>query len=158
MKKITERNLKVNYYEKEGNEKIWIAQSLLDDKEHEIELKLEIDMEQMLILQANIRFVRCPQEDCRLVEPLAKKLIGMKIDHYFSMNAMKIVMGPQGCPNIMTLLNISVPGIIYYYYPYQISTGKMTQDEFYEILREKERNACLAHTKMFGSDQPENMS
>ncbi len=50
-------------------------------------------------------------------------------------------MGPEGCPNIMTLLNISVPGIMYYYYPHKMSIGEITKDQFLEILREKEKNS-----------------
>lgn len=59
---------------------------------------------------------------------------------------MKIFMGPQGCPNIMTLLNISVPGIIYYYYPYKLKIGKMKYEQWDSMLRTELKDACLAHT------------
>lgn len=149
MKLATERNFNVKYYEKEEGKKIWIVESHLMDGQHDILVKLEIDMDQMQIINSKIEFDRYPMKECKLIENIASRLVGLKIDHCFSQNAMKITMGSEGCPNIMTLLNISVPGIIYYYYPYKIKMGEMTQEQFYEILREKEKNACMAHTMMF---------
>lgn len=149
MKLATERNLNVKYFEKEEENNIWIVESHMADEQHNITLILEIDMDQMQIINAKIEFNRYPLTECKLIENMANKLVGLKVDHYFSQNAMKITMGPKGCPNLMTLLNISVPGIIYYYYPYKISIGEITKDQFFEILKEKEKNACLAHTMMF---------
>lgn len=149
MKLATERNFNVKYYEKEEGRNIWIAESHLTDEQHDIVVILEIDMDLMQIINAKIEFHRYPIKECKLIETIADKLVGLKIDHYFSQQAMKITMGPEGCPNIMTLLNISVPGIIYYYYPYKIKMGEITQEQFFEILREKEKNACMAHTTLF---------
>ncbi|QHI71585.1 DUF2889 domain-containing protein [Aminipila terrae] len=152
MKLAAERNFKVNYYEKEEGKNLWIAESHLIDEPHDISVILEIDMDQMLIVDANIKFYRNPAKECILIEEIADRLVGLKVDHSFSQNAMKITMGPSGCPNIMTLLNISVPGILYYYYPYKIKCGEMTQEQFFEILREREKNACLAHTIIFSEE------
>lgn len=149
MKLTAERNFDVKYYEKEEENDIWIVESHLVDNQHEITVTLEINMEQMLIVDASINFHKYPLADCKLIENLAARLVGLKVDHSFSRNAMQITMGMEGCPNLMTLLTISVPGILYYYYPYKMSIGEITQDQFYNILREKEKNACLAHTKMF---------
>jgi hypothetical protein len=106
-------------------------------------------MQLFTILVATFLFNRFPIQHCKLIEDKAEQLHGMKIDSSFSRNVLKLFMGPEGCPNIMTLLNISVPGLMYYYYPYKIKKGEMTQEEFYEILKEKERNACLAHSILF---------
>jgi hypothetical protein len=149
MIKTAERNLKVDYYEKEEDKNIWVVESHMSEEEHDITVTLEIDMEQLVIGNAKIIFNRYPQAECKLIEKKAKQLVGMNVDTMFSQNVMKIFMGPEGCPNIMTLLNIAVPGIIYYYYPYKIKSGEITREQFYEILREKEKNACLAHSTMF---------
>lgn len=153
MKITAERSFKVNYFEKETNKDIWIAESHLTDNQHDIAVIVEINMEKMQIEEAKIKFHRYPVGECKQIEEIASKLVGLKVDHYFSQNAMKITMGPFGCPNIMMLLNISVPGIIYYYYPYKIKMGEMTQEQFFELLREKEKNACLAHTVMFAEKE-----
>ena len=149
MKLATERNLNVKYFAKEEGNNIWIVESHMAEEQHNITLVLEIDMDQLQIINAKIEFNRYPLTECKLIENMANKLVGLKVDRYFSQNAMKITMGPEGCPNLMTLLNISVPGIIYYYYPYKISIGEITKDQFFDILKEKEKNACLAHTMMF---------
>ena len=149
MKLATERNLNVKYFAKEEGNNIWIVESHMAEEQHNITLVLEIDMDQLQIINAKIEFNRYPLTECKLIENMANKLVGLKVDRYFSQNAMKITMGPEGCPNLMTLLNISVPGIIYYYYPYKISIGEITKDQFFDILKEKDKNACLAHTMMF---------
>ena len=144
MKRTANRDFNVEYFEKEGD--IWIAKSQLRDDEHDIELEVEIDMLKMIILDAKIKFNRFPMENCRLIEDKAKQMRGLRVDNEFIRNAMKIFMGPEGCPNIMSLLHISIPGIIYYYYPYKIRTGKMKGEEFDTIIRTELKNACIAHT------------
>jgi hypothetical protein len=81
-----------------------------------------------------------------LIEDKAEQLKGLRVNQEFIRNVMKIFMGPHGCPNIMTLLNISVPGIIYYYYPYQIKTGAIQQAQWDNMVRTELKDACLAHT------------
>lgn len=153
MKPVTERNLEVKYFEKEEGDNIWIVESHMLEEQHDIALILEIDMEQMQIISASIGFNRYPLAECKLIEKMASRLIGLRVDRHFSQNAMRITMGPEGCPQIMTLLNISVPGIMYYYYPYKMGIGEITKDQFFEILREKEKNACLAHTMIFSENK-----
>ena len=144
MNKVTDRKFKVNYYEKDDT--TWVAESMLDDLEHEICLTVEMDMKTMVITDASIRFDRFPVEHCPMIEDKACKLIGMKVDHGFVRRAMKHFMGPKGCPNILTLLNISLPGIIYYYYPHMVRTGRMTQEAWEHMIDTKLKNACLGHT------------
>ena len=153
MKLTAERNLKVNYYEKEKGKNIWIVVSQMIEEQHDIAVTTEIDMEQMIILDAKISFNCYPLNYCKAIESLAASLAGIKIDKHFSYNIMKVFLCPEGCPNVMTLLNIAIPGIIYYYYPYKIKTGEITQEQFYELLKENEKNACLAHTIMFAEDK-----
>lgn len=144
MKLAANRNFKVNYYEKD--EKTWIVESHLIDSPHDICMKIEINMECFIITDAQIKFLKCPLKQCPIIEEKAKHLIGLKIDNSLMSKAMKLFMGPEGCPNIIQLLNISVPGIIYYYYPYKIKTGKMTHEEFDTMIRTDLKNACLGHT------------
>lgn len=146
MKRVASRNFTVEYFEKEGD--IWIAQTQLKDEEHDIMLTAEIDMNKMIIVDAKIKFNRFPLECCSMMEEKASRLKGLQVDNDFSRNAMKIFMGPEGCPNIMSLLSISIPGIIYFYYPYNIKSGKMKSEEFDSIIRTELKNACLAHTML----------
>ncbi len=144
MKKITSRNFTVDYYEKE--DEIWLVKTHLSDEEHEIEVSAEIDMREMVVQDAKILFQRNPSEYCKMVEELASRMKGTKIDRNFSRNMLQIFMGAQGCPNIMSLLTISIPGIIYYYYPYLLKTGKMKYEEWDHMIRTELKNDCIAHT------------
>lgn len=154
MKQTAERNLNVKYFEKDGEKSTWVVESHMVEEQHDIAVILEIDMDQMQIMSAKIEFNRYPLTDCKLIEKIADKLVGLKVDRFFSQKVMQITMGPEGCPNVMTLLTIAVPGIIYYYYPYKIRCGEITQDEFFDLLRVHEKNACFAHTRMFADEGP----
>lgn len=144
MKKVTSRNFTVDYYEKE--EGIWLVKTFLLDDAHEIEVNIEMNMQDMVITDAKIIFKKQPLEYCRMVEELASSMKGVKVDRNFSRKIREIFMGPEGCPNIMCLLSISIPGIIYYYYPYLIRTGKMKYEEWDHMIRTDLKDACLGHT------------
>jgi Protein of unknown function (DUF2889). len=144
MNKVTTRNMKVDYFEKEGE--TWVVDAHLSDEEHDIAIVIEIDMAQMLVTDAKIHFNRFPLNHCTLIEDKASQLIGLKVDQEFVRNAMRIFMGPHGCPNIMTLLNISIPGIIYFYYPYKIKSGEIKPEQWDNVIRTELKDACLAHT------------
>jgi hypothetical protein len=147
MEKVTGRDFEVSYYEKDTGERdVWVVESHLKDDQHDIAIFVEIDMTQMTVTDANIKFNRFPMDCCPLIANKVAQMKGLKVDHEFSRNAMKIFMGPEGCPNIMSLLTISVPGIIYYYYPYKLKTGEMTYAEWDHMVRTELKNACLAHT------------
>ena len=148
MIKVTERNLKVDYYEKEGDKNIWFANSHLSDEEHDISLLVEIDMLEMKIISSRIKFRKAPLNNCELIENNASKLNGLIINPEFVRNAMKIFMGPLGCPNIMTLLQISIPGIIYYYYPHKFKTGEFAYEQWDKMIRTELKDACLAHSML----------
>ncbi len=144
MKKITSRNFTVDYYEKE--EGIWLVKTHLLDDAHEIEVNTEINMADMMIMDSEILFKKQPLKQCKMVEALAPRMKGIKIDHNFSKNMLSIFMGAEGCPNIMSLLTISIPGIIYFYYPYLMSIGKMKYEEWDHMICTDLKDACLAHT------------
>ena len=149
MNEAARRNFQVNYYEKDNDENTWVVKSHLCDDPHDITVTVEINMPKMEITDAHFHFERCPLEQCRLMEKKASGLIGLKVDKHFSRNMMGVVFGPHGCPNIMTLLTIAVPGIIYYYYPHLIKKGKMTPEEFWNIMKTEHKTDCLAHTVSF---------
>ena len=143
MERAANRNFSVEYFEKGGD--VWVVDTQLKDDQHDIELVVEINMTEMTILDAHIKFNRYPVEHCPLIEKKASQMIGLKVDNDFIRNAMKIFMGAEGCPNIMSLLHVSIPGIIYFYYPYRIKTGKMESVQFDEMIKTELKNACLAH-------------
>lgn len=146
MNKVSNRTFNVDYFEKEKS--VWVVESHLEDEHHNIGIVLEIDMDQMMIKDAKIKFNKFPLKHCILIEDKAEKLKGIKVNHEFIKNSMKIFMGSEGCPNIMTLLNISVPGIIYYYYPYKLKTGEMRYEQWDNMIRTELKDACLSHSML----------
>lgn len=144
MERIASRNFNVDYFEKEGE--VWVVETQLKDNEHDIELTVELDMTSMTVTDAVIKFNRFPVKHCLLLQKKAERMIGLKVDGEFSRNAMKLFLGAEGCPNIMSLILISIPGILYFYYPYKIKTGKIEHEEFDHMIKTELKNACLAHT------------
>lgn len=144
MNRVTGRNFSVDYMEKGPG--VWIAESILKDEYHEIKASVEVDMENFIITSASFSFEKYPLTPCTAFEKTAEKLIGLKIDNNFSRNAAGLMLGPHGCPNILMLLNISLPGILYYYYPYQVSQRRMSEDEWQNMIHGELKNACIGHT------------
>ena len=154
MKLAAKRNFEVMYYEKD--ETTWVVESHVIDDPHDICIWVDINMNDFIVTDAKIEFKKFPMKHCALMEEQAKKLIGLKVDNTFMQNAMSKLMGPEGCPNITALLSISVPGILYYYYPYKVETGKMKKEEFQNIVDTDLKNACLGHTLNNNADIFEN--
>jgi hypothetical protein len=146
MERAANRNFSVEYFDKGGD--VWVVATQLKDDQHDIELNVEIDMSEMIITDARIKFNRYPVAHCTMIEKNASQLMGLKIDNEFIRNAMGVFMGAEGCPNIMSLLHVSIPGIIYFYYPYKIKTGEMEAEQFDHIIKTELKNACLAHTML----------
>ena len=144
MELAAKRNFEVNYYEKD--ECTWLVESHLIDNPHDICLLVEVNMNDFIITDAQIKFNKYPMKHCNLMEKKAEELIGLKVDNTLIDKAILKLMGPEGCPNLIQLLNISVPGILYYYYPYKIQTGKMKPETFQNIINTDLKNACLGHT------------
>lgn len=144
MKLAAKRNFEVDYYEKDEN--IWVVESYLNDEPHEIKIIVEVNMEEMRIVDAKAEFSRYPLQHCIDFAESMKELIGMTIDNNFMPNAIKKLGGPYGCFNVNALLTISVPGIIYYYYPYKIKTGRMSHEQWENMMVTDLKNQCIGHT------------
>lgn len=144
MELAAERNFKVKYYEKD--KETWIVESHLIDSPHDICLKAEVNMPSLTITDAKLKFNRYPIDGCNKMEDKIKCLVGLKIDRNFMDKAINMLTGPCGCFNITSLLTISIPGIIYYYYPYKIRKKEMKQEDFDNLVKTQLKNVCLGHT------------
>lgn len=141
------RNFEVNYYEVENN--IWRAISHLKDTQHDIVTIVDVSMPNMIILDAKIEPLRYPMKNCVFINDKIKKLIGVSIiSSGFISKCDELFCGEMGCGNIRMLLGISVPGIIYSYFPHQIKIGNMTENQWWSFCKEKLSNACIAHSLM----------
>lgn len=143
-KGLYSRNYEVNYYEVE--EHIWSAVSHLKDHQHDIVVTADISVPNMIILAADVDFLNAPMKQCSLINEKMKELIGINIFTEFESKANELFFGEMGCPNLRMLLGISVPAIIYSYFPHQIKIGKMTEHQWWDICKDKLSNACLFHS------------
>lgn len=143
MKSVCQRSFIVNYLEKD--DKTWIIESHLSDTEHDIMLTLEVQVPEMIIQDAVIKFLRHPLNECLFIEQKAQSLRGVNIQTDYRSKILPLFMGPEGCPNIMTLLGVSTPGISYVYFPYQVKIGRMKPDEWWSMVSNQFANDCLAH-------------
>lgn len=143
-KSVYSRNYEVNYYEVEKN--IWKAVSHIKDNQHNIVVTVNISVPDMIILDADVNFIKAPIKHCNLIKEKMKKLIGINIFSEFEVKANELFFGEMGCPNIRMLLGISVPAIIYSYFPHQIKTGNMTKNEWWNLCKDKLSNACISHS------------
>ena len=145
-KSLYSRNYEVNYYEMEEN--IWRAVSHLKDYQHDIVVTVDISVPEMIILAADVDFLNAPMKQCSLINEKMKELIGINIFTEFDSKANELFFGDMGCPNVRMLLGISVPAIIYSYFPHQIKTKNMTENEWWNLCKEKLPKACICHTLM----------
>lgn len=145
-KGLYSRNYEVNYYEVEEN--IWKAVSHLKDHQHDILVTVTISVPDMIILDADVDFIKSPMKQCILIKDNMKELIGINIFTEFETKANELFFGEMGCPNVRMLLGISVPAIIYSYFPHQIKTNNMTENEWWNLCKDKLPKACICHTLM----------
>lgn len=145
-KGLYSRNYEVNYYEVE--EHIWRAVSHLKDHQHDIVVTAYISVPDMIILDADVDFIEAPVKQCILMKEKMKELIGVNIFAEFETKANELFFGEMGCPNIRMLLGISVPAIIYSYFPHQIKIGNMTENQWWDLCKDKLSNACIVHSLM----------
>jgi len=145
-KSLYSRNYEVNYYEMEEN--IWRAVSHLKDYQHDIVVTVDISVPEMIILAADVDFLNAPMKQCSLINEKMKELIGINIFTEFDSKANELFFGDMVCPNVRMLLGISVPAIIYSYFPHQIKTKNMTENEWWNLCKEKLPKACICHTLM----------
>ena len=140
------RKFEVEYYEQDEHR--WQVISRLNDDVHDIRAALEISVPEMVVLAASVEFVRYPLEECPAVAAQMQALVGANLFEDFSDRMRQLFRGAEGCPNVMNLLSTSTPGLIYFYFPDQMKTGKMRPEEWQKLVATRLAHDCLAHKLM----------
>lgn len=139
---VFSRNYQVDYYEKEEN--FWHLVSQLKDHVHNIVVTLGITTPGMIIREADIRFVRYPQEGCvKFVEKI-RVLEGANLITDFGQRITQL-MGPEGCPNAMNLVSIAAPAFPFFYFSNLVSKGRMKEKEWSDMMQANWAGNCIAH-------------
>ncbi len=145
-KPLYSRNFTVDYFEKDSN--LWNLTSYLKDNTHEIKVELDISVPDMFIKNGNVDFIKYPMDGCLIIKEKIKEVIGLCLYDDFSYRIRQLFLGGSGCSNIMHLLGVSAPAIIYFYYTEQIKRGNMTHEQWWKFVSTKLPHACIAHTKI----------
>ena len=140
---VFSRNFQVDYFEK--SEGLWQVTSHLKDHVHDILVRLEISTPEMIIRDAEVKFIRYPLEGCLKFVDHMKKIIGANLFENFHVKLAKIFLGREGCPNAMNLVGIAAPALMFFYFPNQMNRGKIRPDELWKLMSTKLGGNCIAH-------------
>jgi long-subunit acyl-CoA synthetase (AMP-forming) len=150
MKLIAQRNFAIELYEGGPDEMVLIGTML--DSDHLIKLELAVHVPDEQISRSRLEMIRVPFPVCREVEPLADRLIGLKIERGVLSEISRRVGGHVGCSHIKELAT----NLVYFAASHLVrrhmgldpmSTGysfKSADDQF-KISKEVLRDSCLAY-------------
>jgi len=139
---VFSRNYQVNDYEKEEN--FWHIVSHLKDHVHDIVVTLGVSTPDMVIRDAEVKFVRYPQEGCvKFIEKI-KVLEGGNLITDFRQKLIQLI-GPEGCPNAMNLVSMAAPAFPFFYFSNLVSKGQMKEEEWLDMMHTKWAGNCIAH-------------
>ena len=140
---VFSRNFQVEYYEK--SEDLWHITSHLKDHQHDILVTLDISVPDMTIRDADVKFIRYPMEGCLKFVERMEKIVGTNLFTDFREKLAKNFLGPEGCPNVMNLIGIAAPALLFSYFPNLINRGKIKPEEWWEMVHTKLKGNCIAH-------------
>jgi hypothetical protein len=132
----------VDYYEK--GENLWHIVTHLKDHIHDIVVTLGISTPDMIIQDADIKFIRYPREGCIKFIEKFKVLEGANLITDLRQKLTQL-MGPEGCPNAMNLVSMAAPAFPFFYFPSLISKGRMEEEEWLEMEHKNWAGNCIAH-------------
>jgi len=101
MKMIGQRNFGIELYEGGPDELVLIGTML--DNDHLIKLELSIDVSDEQIRRSRLEMIRAPFPVCREIEPIADRLVGLKIERGVLNEIARRVGGHVGCSHIKEL-------------------------------------------------------
>lgn len=81
----------------------------LNDLMHHFVLTVELRAPEMLITAVHLEIPRYPNRRCRLIIPIAQKLVGLKVERGFTEQVKIFLHGPAGCTNLFNLVVNAVP-------------------------------------------------
>lgn len=132
------RRFQVDYFEIDKN--LYRVTSHLQDHLHDIIATVDVSVPDMLIKDAKVEFLRYPLERCKEICGQMKKIVGQNLYSDFKDTLLKEFYGSKGCPNVASLLIISVTALPPFYIEEGIKLGKLEQKEW-----EKIGGNCLVH-------------
>jgi len=140
---VFNRSFQVDYYEK--NKDLWHVTSHLKDHVHDILVTLDISSPEMVIRDANVKFIRYPLEGCLKMVDRMKEIVGANLFTNFREKLTSNFAGAAGCYNVMNLISVAAPALVFFYFPNLICQGKMKPEEWWGMVHTKFAGNCVAH-------------
>ncbi|MEW6249915.1 MAG: AMP-binding protein [Planctomycetota bacterium] len=150
MKLIAQRNFALELYEG-GPDEIVLVGTMLDN-EHLVKLELGIDLTDEQISSSRLEMIRAPFPVCREIEPIADRLVGLKIERGVLSEVAHRVGGHVGCSHIKELAT----NLIYFaashlvrrrleLEPLTAGFAYKSAEERFALSKELLRDSCLAY-------------
>ncbi|MEE9295630.1 MAG: AMP-binding protein [Phycisphaerae bacterium] len=150
MKLVAQRNISVELYDA-GSDNMCVVATMLDDV-HLIKLEVNIYLPDEQITRSKLNMIRAPFPVCREVEPLAERLIGLRIERGVLSEISRRVGGQTGCSHIKEL----AINIVYFAAanlvlrrtgvdPMSTDYAHKLPEERFTLTKELLRDSCLAY-------------
>ncbi|UCF34404.1 MAG: AMP-binding protein [Phycisphaerales bacterium] len=160
MRLTGERNFNIEIHEDESDEMLLVGTML--DSEHLIKLELTLHLPDEQITRSKLDMVRVPFPVCREVEPLADRLVGLRVERGVLNKIASRVGGHQGCSHLKEL----AANLVYFaasslvqrrlgMEPMSTDYTRTSPEERFTKTKELLSDSCLAYcqTTAYGLDE-----
>jgi len=153
MKLIGQRNFNIELYEDESDYMLMVGTML--DAYHLIKLELTLYLPDEQITRSRLQMSQVPFPVCQEIEPLADRLVGLRIQRGVVNEIARRVGGHAGCSHIkelaMNLVYFAASNLV----GRQVDIDGKSTDERFELTKELLNDSCLAYgqTTAWGLDE-----
>ncbi|MEE8384732.1 MAG: AMP-binding protein, partial [Dehalococcoidia bacterium] len=160
MKLTAKRNFNIELYESGSDDAVLIGTML--DNDHLIKLQFTIHLPDEQITRSKLEMIRTPFPVCREVEPLADRLVGLRIERGVLQEISRRLGGRLGCSHIKELAT----NLVYFAAssliqrrmgvdPMSTEYAAKSPDEWFKMTKELLSDSCLAYcqTTAWGLDE-----
>jgi long-subunit acyl-CoA synthetase (AMP-forming) len=147
MKLVGQRNFGIELYE--GGDELMLIGTMLDG-DHLVKLELGIYLPDEQITRSKLEMIRVPFPVCREIEPVADRLVGLKIERGVLSEIAHRVGGHVGCSHIKELAT----NLVYFAADHLVRRrlgftpteyAFKSSDERFKLSKELLRDSCLAY-------------
>lgn len=119
----------------------------LTDRFHDLELSAVVRLSNYEILAATFKVHRGPSPRCQEIEPLASKLVGIKIAGGFNKKVRELFSGPQGCSNLRDMVLMALPLVINSSWYYYQERDSLSESDVAAMAERDMAGHCLAYPR-----------
>jgi Protein of unknown function (DUF2889) len=126
-----------------GNDGRMTLRSLLQDRFHDIEVFIIVDITTLEIVDSRVEFRKAPTSDCANVIDRLQLLHGFVIGRGLSHKLAEVFAGPHGCGNLRTMLGGLLPLAL----NLQACAGIENEEEILDAIHETLLGTCAGYVR-----------